>query len=130
MSKYLDRVAETSDRIAQAMKDSGKKQVDIVRETGLNKSIISRCLSGKTEPKSGTIMLLARALDVSEMWLWGYDVPKDRAPWQKKNDELSIIVSQMRESDDFYNMVHKLAQLNDAQRASIEQLLNAFFPDK
>ena len=129
MSKYLDRVAETSDRIAQAMKDSGKKQVDIVRETGLNKSIISRCLSGKTEPKSGTIMLLARALDVSEMWLWGYDVPKDRAPWQKKNDELSIIVSQMRESDDFYNMVHKLAQLNDTQRAIIEQLLNQLVPD-
>lgn len=130
MSEHLERVAETCDRLAQAMKDTGKKQVDLVWETGLNKSIISRCLSGKTEPKSGTISLLARALDVSEMWLWGYDVPKDRAPWQKKNDELALIVGQLRQNDDFYNMVHKLARLNDTQRASIEQLLNAFFPDK
>lgn len=129
MSEHLERAAETRDRIAQAMRDTGKKQVDLVRETGLNKSIISRCLSGKTEPKSGTIALLARALDVSEMWLWGYDVPKDRAPWQKKNDELAAIVSQLKQNDDFYNMVHKLAQLNDTQRASIEQLLNAFVPD-
>ena len=65
MSEHLERAAVTRDRIAQAMKDTGKKQVDLVRETGLNKSIISRCLSGKTEPKSGTIALLARALDVS-----------------------------------------------------------------
>lgn len=129
MSENLERVAETRDRIMQAMKDTGKKQVDLVRETGLNKSIISRCLAGKTEPKSGTVMLLARALDVSEMWLWGYDVPRDRAPWQKKNDELTALIGQLRQDDNFYKMVCKLAQLNDAQRASIEQLLNAFVPD-
>lgn len=129
MSEHLERAAVTRDRIAQAMRDSGKKQVDLVRETGLNKSIISRCLSGKTEPKSGTIALLARALDVSEMWLWGYDVPKDRAPWQKKNDELAAIVGQLKQNDDFYKMVHKLAKLNDTQRAIIEQLLNQLVPE-
>lgn len=130
MPDKLERVAETRARIAQAMQDTGKKQVDLVRETGLNKSIISRCLSGKTEPKSGTIMLLARALDVSEMWLWGYDVPQDRAAWQKKNDELAALVNRLNQDDGFYDMVYKLAQLNDVQRESIKQLLDAFVPDK
>lgn len=130
MPDQFERVAETRDRIAQAMKDTGKKQVDLVRETGLNKSIISRCLSGKTEPKSGTIMLLARALDVSEMWLWGYDAPRDRASWQKKNDALAALVNQLNQDDGFYDMVYKLAQLNDDQRESIKRLLDAFVPDK
>lgn len=130
MADQLERVAETRARIAQAMKDTGKRQTDLVRETGLNKSIISRCLSGKTEPKSGTIMQLARALNVSEMWLWGYDVPRDRAPWQKKNDALAALVNQLNQDDSFYNMVYKLAQLNDDQRESIKRLLDAFVPDK
>lgn len=77
MSK-LNRVSTTKDRLALAMRLSGKKQADIASETGLNKSIVSRCVAGKVEPGNKTIFQLARALNVSELWLWGYDVPMER----------------------------------------------------
>lgn len=119
------KIAETKDRLAEAMLEAGKKQIDLVRETGLNKSIISRCVSGTTEPGNQTIMRLAKALNVSEMWLWGYDVPKERAPWQKKNDALSEYITKLRQDPEFYEVVSLLAELPPEQYASIKSIISA-----
>ena len=85
------QVSTAADRIQQAMDETGKKQADLVEATGLNKSTISRYLSGQVEPKQKAIMTLAQALNVSEMWLWGYDVPKERQTEEPtvNDDELS-----------------------------------------
>jgi ribosome-binding protein aMBF1 (putative translation factor) len=121
----LKRVASTKERLEEAMREAGKKQTDLVKATGLNKSIISRCVSGKNEPGNQTIMLLAQALNVSEMWLWGYDVPKARATWQKKNDTLVDVVARMRNDPEFFDVVSMLAELPADQYASIKQLISA-----
>ena len=71
------RIANSSDRIKEAMGKASKTQADLVKETGLNKSTISRYLSGVCEPKQNAVANLAISLTVSEMWLWGYDVPKE-----------------------------------------------------
>lgn len=71
----IERVSNASARIKEAMQLIGKSQADLVRETGLNKSTISRYLSGECEPKQRAIGKLAFSLNVDEMWLWGYDVP-------------------------------------------------------
>lgn len=124
MEEYT-RIATTKERLEEAMRETGKKQADLVRETGLNKSVISRCVSGKTEPGNQTVMLLARSLNVSEMWLWGYDVPKSRASWQKKNDTLVDVVARIRKDPDFFDVVSMLAELPADQYASIKQLISA-----
>ncbi len=54
------------------------KQADLARATGLNKGGISNYVTGRYEPKSDVISKLAKALNCSEMWLWGYDVPMER----------------------------------------------------
>ena len=77
------RNSTTPERLREAMAVADKKQADLARETGLDKGAISSYLSGRYEPKSKAIAALARALDVSEMWLWGYNVPKERSAEQK-----------------------------------------------
>lgn len=72
------RVATSSARLKEAMFRANKTQADLVRETGLSKSTLSRYLSGSFEPKQNAITKLASSLDVSEMWLWGYDVPMEK----------------------------------------------------
>lgn len=69
------RLANTSDRLKEAMMLASKTQADLARDTGLSKSTLSRYLSGGFEPKQNAIAKLASSLNVSEMWLWGYDVP-------------------------------------------------------
>ena len=77
MNKW-SRSAKTCDRLKEAMRTSDIKQADLARLTGISKGGISNYVTGRYEPKSDIISKLAAALNVSEMWLWGYDVPIER----------------------------------------------------
>ena len=90
MSTGFQQVALTSERIKIAMDLRGKKQIDLVRETGIDKGSISHYLSGRYEPKQEAVNKLAIALNVSEMWLWGYDVPMERLSKEISPSEPSL----------------------------------------
>lgn len=123
--KEMQRVASTPDRLQEAMNAANKKQIELATETGLNHSTISRYLSGKVEPRQEAIIKLAKALNVSEWWLWGYDVPMSRTPEQKKNDAIVGVVSRLRADTDFFEVVSLLADLPAEQYASVKTLLTA-----
>ena len=72
------RSASTAERLKEAMRIANLKQADLARLTGLSKGGISNYITGRYEPKSDIITKLAIALNVDEMWLWGYDVPMER----------------------------------------------------
>lgn len=118
--------ATIAQRLKEALQIAGKKQADLVRETGLDRGSISSYLSGKYEPKQKAIYKLAQALNVSEAWLLGYDVPMARTADQKKNDQLAKLIVKMRTDSDFYNTVVALASLNEKQYRGVKQLIAAF----
>lgn len=72
------RSSTTSQRLIEAMAAAQMKQADLARATGLSKGGISNYVIGRYEPKSDIVSKLAKALNCSEMWLMGYDVPKER----------------------------------------------------
>lgn len=49
-------------------------QVELSRRSGVSESSISRYLKGAWEAKQDAVFAIARAADVSEAWLMGYDV--------------------------------------------------------
>lgn len=126
MATKFERVATTSARIKEAMGIRKKKQADLVRDTGLDKGSISHYVSGRYEPKQEAVYKLSVALDVSEMWLWGYDVPMERPQEQKNNDCLAEVIVRMRTDEDFFEVVKTLHSLDEAQLAGVKQLLQAF----
>ena len=89
------RVAKTSDRLKEAMMLASKTQADLVRDTGLSKSTLSRYLSGEFEPKQNAIAKLATSLNVNEMWLWGYDVPMQKKETATNSNGLSAAKQQL-----------------------------------
>ena len=79
--------ATTADRIKEIMNVTGLKQVDIIEKcqplcskygVKLTKQDLSQYISGKVVPRQWKLSILAEALDVSETWLMGYDVPIGR----------------------------------------------------
>lgn len=120
------QTATIAQRLKEALQIAGKKQADLVRETGLDRGSISSYLSGKYEPKQKAIYKLAKALNVNEAWLLGYDVPMARTADQKKNDQLAQLIVKMRTDSDFYNTVVALASLNEKQYRGVKQLIAAF----
>ena len=116
---------ELRDRLRQAMDLRGMRATDLVDKTGIPKGTISYYLSGKTEPKADRLYIIAQALDISEAWLLGYDVPMGRTDDQKKNDQLAKLIVKMRTDNDFYNLVATLADFPESKYRGIEQLVAA-----
>ena len=73
-----DRVATCAERIKKALAIKGIRQSELCRLTKIPKSAISQYISGAFEPKQDRIYLIAKALNVSETWLMGLDVPMER----------------------------------------------------
>ena len=89
----MDTIAN---RLREALSLRNMKQADLVEKTGIGKSSISTYLSGAYEPKQKNIYKLAKALNVSEAWLMGNDVPIDRISPSTKCD---YIVKTQSEAD-------------------------------
>lgn len=121
----MERVATTPERLKEALADAGLKPIDLAKKAGLSHSTISRYLSGAVEPRQEAAHKLASALGVSELWLWGYDVPRIRTESQKKNDDLVQVIAKLRKDPDFFEVVSILASLKPDDYASIKQLVSA-----
>lgn len=105
----------TAERLKQLMKERDLKQIDIVNlsqpfckqyDIKIGRNDISQYLSGKVEPGQNKLFILGKALNVSEAWLMGFDVPmernnKTREPFgaflQKKLKESNLSIEQLSE---------------------------------
>lgn len=88
------RNSTTSIRLQEIMREKGIKQADLARMTGISRGAISNYVLGRYEPKSDIINKFAKALNCSEMWLWGYDVPMTR---QENPSSKNVILSEGEE---------------------------------
>ena len=83
----MAKIATTAERLKTLMAARNLKQVDIINaakpfaekfKTRLEKNDLSQYVSGKVEPGNDKLILLGHALNVSELWLMGFDVPIER----------------------------------------------------
>jgi len=61
-------------RLKQALEQRNMTMCALSKQSGIDKSIISRYLHGKAIPKVAAITKMAQVLEVSPAWLSGYDV--------------------------------------------------------
>lgn len=94
-----------SRRFKEALEMRGLRQQDIADATTINRANISQYANGIRVPKSHNLYQIARALDVSETWLLGYDVPMERN--SKGTNDVTItsgveqlIIEMYREADE------------------------------
>ena len=78
-----------AERIKFAMKAKNKKQVDIVKDTGISKGAFSSYLSGQYNPKADKMELIADSLDVDLRWLYGQNVPMEHT--SQNNNTLQYV---------------------------------------
>lgn len=118
MDKY-----ERRNRIREALALRDMKQVELCEKTGIKKSSINNWLGQRWQPKQDAILKMAQALDVSEMWLAGYDVPVERPVEQKKSDELVQLITQIRKNEGLKHLFISICNLTDEQRKTIESMV-------
>ena len=113
-------------RIKEAMHLRNKTQAELCEITGIPKSAMSQYVSGKFVPKQTRIYLLAKALNVNEAWLMGYDVPMERDSQQ--TEQKTEPAPESSETDPVEEMVkqltNKLMQLDDARLLQLNDYLS------
>ena len=86
-----------AERLTEAKNIRKIKQIELCNITGIGKSAMSQYFKGTIIPKSDKVSALSLALNVSEAWLMGYDVPMENV---KKSlfpgEAISILQGQTR----------------------------------
>ena len=77
MKQHTGKVSCAS-RIREGLKLRNMKQADLCELTGIPKSAMSQYCQGNFVPKQDRTGAIAQALNVSEAWLMGFDVPMER----------------------------------------------------
>ena len=81
----MDYIVEPfSVRLKIAMENMNLSAIELSRKTNINRSIISQWLKGQYKAKQDKLSILSDVLNVSEVWLMGYDVPMKK-PTPKNN---------------------------------------------
>lgn len=115
---------ERLNRIKEALVIRNMKQVELCERTGINKGSVNNWLAQRWQPKQEAIMKMARVLEVSEMWLAGYDVPMERPVEQVKMDTLGQVINIIRKDERLSDLVVNLSRLNETQLITIESMVN------
>lgn len=80
------KVATFAQRLRAGLDVCQMTQAELAKRSGISKSSISRYIKGDWEGKQSAVYELAKALNVSEAWLMGYDVLMEREPVQTVSD--------------------------------------------
>lgn len=113
MDKY-----KRENRIREALELRNMRQVELCELTGIKKSSINGWIKQSWQPKQDALFKMAQVLNVSEMWLAGYDVPIERSVKQN----IDIIYNDTRVKE----LIISLSKLNSDQITTIETLVNQF----
>ncbi len=113
---YKERVATAGQRIKEALTIKNMKRSYLCKHANVPKSSLSLYLSGAYEPKQDRIYEMASILNVSPVWLMGYDVPMEREKGIPTDDV----------SRDAEELTRLFAQLDQHQQEAVMTLLRSF----
>ena len=85
-----------ANRLKKALSMNNMSQTELSNKTKIDKSLISNYLSGNYKAKQDNLFILAKALNVSEVWLMGFDVTYNGDKKQDSDNKLD-------ETDILYN---------------------------
>lgn len=118
MSQPIDKICN---RIKKGMQARNMQAIDICNATGISKASMSQYINGVVQPKNDRVYSIAKALDVSEAWLLGYDVCMDRE--NKLSIDNAHLVAQIRNDTRMTEALKKYFLLSDSEKDKILSVL-------
>lgn len=120
-------------RIREALSLRNMKQVELCERTGIKKSSVNGWIKQNWQPKQDSLYKMAKVLDVSEMWLAGYDVPMERTKSIKNTevvspkDDTTILIENIKDNENYSRLIklyNYILKLNPDQFNTIESMVN------
>ena len=111
-------------RIREALSIRGMRQVELQEKSGVDKAAINHYIKQRYQPKQKALLSMAKALDVNEIWLAGYDVPMERNVVDKNSSEAANLFDRLLRDKKLYTLTLNLTKLNDSQLTIITKMVN------
>ncbi len=117
------------DRLKQIMSERKISQSELSRRTGIGRNSISDYLNGKYEAKQDKVFELAKALNVNEAWLMGFDISKNR---KIENNDITSIYSKLTPPRQSNVLKYATNQLEEQNNDSDDNLVdfNSYIQEK
>lgn len=80
-----------ANRLKKALDYNNMRPIDLANKTKISKAQICNYLKGTYKAKQDKLYIIAKALDVNEAWLMGYDVDMDREWFPDNKEDLTNI---------------------------------------
>lgn len=109
------KIESCGKRIEKALVIRKMNQSDLCKLAGVPKSSLSLYLREAYEPKQDKIYKMASALNVSEFWLMGYDVPMER--------ESTPPITDRELTDNEKTMLELFRSIPDSQQKVLIQMM-------
>lgn len=119
-------------RLNQALEIRNMKPVELSQRTGLSKARISQYTNGVYEAKQKALYKIAQALNVSEAWLMGHDVPMERLICEKNATEVQLLeLIQVTYGKKAVELLEQFVELNESGKdKAIDTLIDLCMIDK
>ena len=111
-------------RLQKALDEKGWKQVDLADATGFSKARISQWIHNKYIPTADGLNKIAKALNVSESWLMGHDVPKKYDMEQLEMKYQVCDLFQKCYGKEAYKAVYNFLKLDAVDQGKIIERIN------
>lgn len=93
----MDNLVDTfANRLSYALTKRNMKAIELSEITNIDKSKISSYMSGRYKAKTDGLKIIADALNVSPVWLMGYDVPMEKDADNLLKKIGAIVLSQLK----------------------------------
>lgn len=126
MEGYRNKIRgdnEKQNRLKEALKLKGMTQTELAKRTGVKRTSINHWVSQHWQPKQHALLKMAQVLDVSEMWLAGYDVEKERPVEEIRISKLANHIHRLKNNEKLLNLSISLCELNSDQLNIIENMV-------
>ncbi len=121
----------TAARLKRLLNERSLKQVDVLSlaapyvqkyNVKLTKSDLSQYISGKAIPRQDKLTILGLALNVSEAWLMGYDVPMERTQMNCTAQSRSLLDISLTERE--VSLIQKYRSLDRRGQEAVDNVLD------
>ena len=128
----MDKV-DIKERIKQGLEIREITQTQLAARANIDKGQLSSYISGKYKPRQNNIDAIASALNVSEAWLMGFDVPMERVPNKTESVQSSSVSAQCKEIIEVCNQLSPHNQIKvlaySKKLLSTHQMEDALLPN-
>lgn len=112
---------KTARRLRDAMAEKNIIAQDLAERAGVSKASISQYINGSHKPSNVSAGKMAEVLDVSPLWLMGFDAPKHGKP---KTEPFEVAFANRRSSAELKEIIGALLEADPTTINIIKKILD------